>query len=323
MVSSWYTWKSLNFPSAACSLPPRLDALCALRRLARREGTEMLEAHSPFPWPGALPNVSLAQGAVDGPWRSCAVVASAGSLLHAELGEEIDSHDAVMRFNAAPTAGFERHVGSKTTIRLINTKIVTQRKYKFSSSPLYRNVSLVLWETPPRPCNITTWYARNNARFFSLYASLRRGRPGQHFALIPPCFLWGLWDLLQSNAGTAKIRRTSPSSGFLGLMFMVTLCDEVTAYDFVPSMNRASLLCHYFQRGSGAACSLGGFHPRGHEKLLALRMSSRTPREAFESGLLKLPGINGLSCGDDGDGGGDGGGEGGRGGDDGRGENGQ
>ena len=56
--------------------------------------------------------------------NSCAVVGNSSNLLEYELGEEIDSHDFIIRFNHARVKGFEKYVGSKTNLRLINAHMV-------------------------------------------------------------------------------------------------------------------------------------------------------------------------------------------------------
>ena len=38
------------------------------------------------------------------------------------MGTLIDKHEAVIRFNGGVTVGFERHVGSRTTVRFANTQ---------------------------------------------------------------------------------------------------------------------------------------------------------------------------------------------------------
>ena len=52
------------------------------------------------------------------------VVGSSGSLLDASLGSLIDSYDDVVRFNRAPTDGYEDIVGSKTTLRVVNSHVI-------------------------------------------------------------------------------------------------------------------------------------------------------------------------------------------------------
>ncbi|KAL2939603.1 Sialyltransferase-like protein 1 [Bienertia sinuspersici] len=52
-------------------------------------------------------------------FERCAVVGNSGDLLLTEFGEEIDSHDAVIRDNEAPVnEKYAKHVGMKRTFRL-------------------------------------------------------------------------------------------------------------------------------------------------------------------------------------------------------------
>lgn len=55
------------------------------------------------------------------------IIGSSNVVLENELGKVIDSFDNVVRFNRAPTEGFEQYVGSKTTTRFVNTHVSTNQ----------------------------------------------------------------------------------------------------------------------------------------------------------------------------------------------------
>ena len=79
-------------------------------------------------------------------FATCALVGNARSLLKKSHGKDIDAHDAVMRLNQATTLGFEKHVGKKTTFRLINSKWASA--YTTSNKlQLEKNVTLVVSRT--------------------------------------------------------------------------------------------------------------------------------------------------------------------------------
>lgn len=57
-----------------------------------------------------------------------------------------DSHDVVLRFNSAPTEGYEEDVGTKTSIRFLNSQVVSKPEFDFFNSPMYRNITLIVWD---------------------------------------------------------------------------------------------------------------------------------------------------------------------------------
>lgn len=61
--------------------------------------------------------------------ENVAVVGSSSALKKEEGGGYIDSFDEVVRFNRAPTEGWEKYVGSKTTIRVANNHVFANVKH--------------------------------------------------------------------------------------------------------------------------------------------------------------------------------------------------
>ncbi|KAI3511898.1 hypothetical protein L1887_19058 [Cichorium endivia] len=57
-------------------------------------------------------------------YKTCAVVGNSGILLKTDLGGLIDSHEFVIRLNNARTGGYERNVGSKTSLSFVNSNIL-------------------------------------------------------------------------------------------------------------------------------------------------------------------------------------------------------
>uniref|UniRef100_A0A8C5NX69 Beta-galactoside alpha-2,6-sialyltransferase 2 n=1 Tax=Jaculus jaculus TaxID=51337 RepID=A0A8C5NX69_JACJA len=272
----------------------RTELLCELRRRVRVRTLDGTEApFSALGWRPLVPAVPLGQLHPRG-LRSCAVVMSAGAILNSSLGEEIDSHDAVLRFNSAPTRGYEKDVGNKTTVRIINSQILTNPSHHFIDSSLYKDVILVAWDPAPYSANLNLWYKKPDYNLFTPYIQHRQRNPAQPFYILHPKFIWQLWDIIQENT-KEKIQPNPPSSGFIGILIMMSMCREVHVYEYIPSV-RQTELCHYHELYYDAACTLGAYHPLLYEKLLVQRLNTGTQADLHHKGKVVLPGFRAVRC---------------------------
>lgn len=80
-----------------------------------------------------------------------------------------------------------------------------------------------------------------------------------------------------------------------GTVLMMSLCEVVHVYEFLPS-RRKTELCHYYQRFYDAACTLGAYHPLLYEKNLVKRMNQGSNRDIFTQGRVTLPGFSQMNC---------------------------
>ncbi|KAJ8397576.1 hypothetical protein AAFF_G00438520 [Aldrovandia affinis] len=248
----------------------RREVLCQLK--VRVPLGTIRAGHGPFSgedWENVFPTESLAETL--GPLNACAVVMSSGAMRNSTLGMEIDGHDAVLRFNAAPTEGYSLDVGTKTTLRLVNSKLMMSETDGFLTDPLYSTGVLMVWDPAPYSRDLYAWYRKPDFDFFQTYKDYRRLHPQQPFYILSPSMQWDLWDVIQENT-PIDIQPNPPSSGMLGIAVMMNLCEKISVYEFLPS-HRKTDLCHYFQNIHDWQCTLGYYHPLIFEKKLVSRLN--------------------------------------------------
>ncbi|XP_050302266.1 beta-galactoside alpha-2,6-sialyltransferase 2 [Anthonomus grandis grandis] len=227
-------------------------------------------------------------------FNSCAVVASSGALRGSNLGNFIDSHDVVLRFNDAPTKSFERDVGSKTTIRVLNSQVVTKPQYHFLTSNLYKNITLVLWDPSNYSSSLEEWLKNPEYDLFRNFMQYRRQEDKPRIFLVNPLTIWDLWDFLQRNV-QGRLRKNPPSSGFLGLRLLLPNCNFIDVIEYVPS-SKLSKRCHYYDLDVNSACTFGVWHPLAAEKLIAYHLNEANDHEVFQRGYVRIRGFGNLNC---------------------------
>ncbi|XP_053315795.1 beta-galactoside alpha-2,6-sialyltransferase 1 [Spea bombifrons] len=269
------------------------EILCNLRNRVNMSTIRKTDLpRSDYFWTDYLPIDTLQEKV--GKLGRCAAVSSAGSIKSSGLGPEIDSHDAVLRFNAAPTSGFEADVGSKTTLRLLNSQLVSRPELMFLEDPMYKTGILIMWDPVPYKVDLPQWVKKPDYEFYKHYIKYRKENPDQPFYILNPLSTWQLWDIIQENA-PEKIHPDPPSSGLLGILLLMNLCDQVNVYEFLPSKRRSDL-CYYYQKFYDQACTMGGYHPLMYEKNLVKKINQGGDRNIYYNGKVTLPGLEKLQC---------------------------
>ncbi|XP_066143900.1 beta-galactoside alpha-2,6-sialyltransferase 1 [Euwallacea fornicatus] len=227
-------------------------------------------------------------------FNSCVMVTNAGALRHSDLGRFIDSHEVVLRFNHAPTRHFNHDVGSKTTVRVLNSQVVTRPEFKFLTSPLYKNLTLVVWDPSNYSASLEEWLKRPEHNFIPNLMAYRKQEARPRIFMVNPLTVWDVWDFLQRNS-PKRLRKNPPSSGFLGLRLLLPHCSFVDVVEYVPS-TRASKRCHYFDPKENPACTFGAWHPLAAEKLLTYHFNDATDDDVFQKGFVRVSGFRNLKC---------------------------
>ncbi|XP_066292896.1 beta-galactoside alpha-2,6-sialyltransferase 2-like [Branchiostoma lanceolatum] len=249
---------------------------------------------------GVLPEESLEKLVH---FNSCAVVSSSHALRLHTYGREIDSHDAVLRFNCAPTHTFEQFVGKRTDIRLINTLIPHRKcgdEFWSENSTIFTHGSLVIRNMDGinlEPRGVDAKKDPHHA--FDNLIKYRKTFPNRSLPFIQrPRFGQDIkTEMARFCASTGMCEKTkmSPSTGLFGVVMMMHLCDWVHVYEFVPSNRDNTTLIYYF--AETAVRSPHDLHSYNQERTY-VKTLSLTPYEVInDTGVVLIQGLSQTRCG--------------------------
>ncbi|QDZ23546.1 sialyltransferase [Chloropicon primus] len=147
----------------------------------------------------------------------CAVVGNGGRLRQEFHQDAIDSADIVIRFNQGVTQGFEKHVGTKSTIRMYNGPYIS----------------------PKQPGEITIAQIREMA--IRAWVKQAQKHEQEHLAfMFDPDFICHAWDWVDRKG-------EKPSSGLVGIILSLRLCKHTNVYGFqFDEYFNTSIRPHYY-----------------------------------------------------------------------------
>ncbi|XP_040569980.1 beta-galactoside alpha-2,6-sialyltransferase 2 [Lepeophtheirus salmonis] len=221
-------------------------------------------------------------------FKTCALVGNAGSLIGSNLGGFIDTHDLVIRLNHAKTAGYEVDVGSKTDIRIVNSLVLKKEKFNYyDPKGMYQSneTIYVTFEISGVNQGFEYW-TKTQKSFLERYFKQRLLKKDQKFYMLDYRSLWSMQRWL-SSLGKYPVVQFIPSSGFIAFHTMLSHCDIIRLFEFIPS-KRQTDLCHYFEKHRHIACTYAGDHSVSAEKLSYYFMGNRNRVEIFEKGFLTV-----------------------------------
>lgn len=184
---------------------------------------------------------------------TCAVIGNSVNLNNSRYGQVIDGHDAVIRINQGPTKGFTEDVGSITTHRLY---------YPESAVHLASDTSLVFVPFKVRDMQwLLSTLTTGEITFTSQKVISKLSCNASNIAILHPEFLRYIHTNLLHSPGR------QPSTGFIGVVLALHICDKVDIYGFGADKNGGWQ--HYWEHLSSRqalAHKAGGVHKSGLER---------------------------------------------------------
>ncbi|XP_066125509.1 CMP-N-acetylneuraminate-beta-1,4-galactoside alpha-2,3-sialyltransferase isoform X3 [Saccopteryx bilineata] len=242
-------------------LTPALDSLCLVKGIGpRAEGVEEKETCRM-----ALqrsPPLSLSLSC-----RRCIIVGNGGVLANKSLGSRIDDYDIVVRLNSAPVKGFEKDVGSKTTLRITYPEGAMQRPEQYERDSLFVLAGFK-WQDFKWLKYIV--YKERMSALDGFWKSVATRVPKEppEIRILNPYFIQeAAFTLIGLPFNNGLMGRGNiPTLGSVAVTMALHGCDEVAVAGFGYDMSTPNAPLHYYETVRMAAIKESWTHNIQREK---------------------------------------------------------
>mmetsp|Transcript_18695 Transcript_18695/g.43713 ORF Transcript_18695/g.43713 Transcript_18695/m.43713 type:complete len:364 (-) Transcript_18695:72-1163(-) len=233
-----------------------------------------------------------AQGKLPTLWRTCSVVSSSGVVMLKNQSQAIDKSDAVIHFNTAPLKGYEGWVGSRDDVRFVNNQFA--KLVLDHSTPLETNNHTMY-------INVLPAYDKDaHIEQTGQYEELLKQRPGLRIFEAAPTIEHRASLLLRHIYSAEWFHEQGssylPTTGGVGMILALSMCDTVFAYGMAESENSKSAPYHYYD-GEGTVASEQDYHRSfSAEKDLWRRLSVSQVADIDANDVAEIPGLSHYEC---------------------------
>ncbi|XP_062853359.1 ST3 beta-galactoside alpha-2,3-sialyltransferase 3a isoform X2 [Trichomycterus rosablanca] len=218
--------------------------------------------------------------------RKCIIIGNGGIISNKSLGSKIDTFDVVIRLNEAPVKGFEKDVGTKTTMR------ITYPEGAIQKSSLYEQSSLFVF-SGFKPLDFK-WLRhivfKNNLRGTEgFWKSVAREVPRQaaDIRILNPYFIQeAAFQFIGLPINNYLMGRGNiPTLGTVAITMALHNCDEVAVAGFGYDMSNPHALLHYYEKLKMSAIKDSWTHNIAKEKEFLKKLVSAGVIQDLTNGI--------------------------------------
>ncbi|XP_032884700.1 CMP-N-acetylneuraminate-beta-1,4-galactoside alpha-2,3-sialyltransferase isoform X1 [Amblyraja radiata] len=199
--------------------------------------------------------------------KRCIIMGNGGIVANKSLGPRIDEYDVVIRLNEAPVKGFEKDVGTKTTIRITYPEGAIQKPTRYEKDSLFAFTGFKPQDFKWLKYIVYKEKVSPSDGFWKSVATVVPKEPKEIRILNPYFIREAAFTFIGLPVNNGMMGRGNiPTLGTVAITMALHNCDEVAVAGFGYDMNAPNAPLHYYENVKMSAIKESWTHNIGKEK---------------------------------------------------------